>query len=81
MIELSLQNFPTISINKLLGELEKKLGTEKVSNQAKELIKQLAGTDHVYPKEALEIIENVLRYRCTCKKTSMNEIVYSFIEI
>ena len=49
MIELSLQNFPTISINKLLGELEKKLGTEKVSNQAKELIKQLAGTDHVYP--------------------------------
>ena len=81
MIELILGNFPTVSVNKLVGEIEKKFGKETISNQAVELIKQLAGSDYIYPKEALTIIENVLRYRCTCIKTSASGIFYSFIEI
>jgi len=77
---VSFDSFPIMSISRVIECLEKGFGKEIVSDQAKEIMKQMASSDHIYLRESFEIIQKVLGYRMVCERRGFREVYYDFIK-
>ena len=77
---VSFDSFPIMPISRVIECLEKGFGKEIVSDQAKEIMKQIASSDYIYLRESFEIVQKVLGYRMVSERRGFRGVYYDFIK-